>query len=404
MGQRPDRRLSSPAGNEGACRTPPSASASSSGEEPGSAHPANDRDEKINRYGLAVLLAAAGLAVLPLFRFFVVPVILAATFCTLFYPLYTRLLKASRGRAGLASLLTCFLLLGGLLIPAYALLHLVALQMVDLVTVANRTIRAILAEGDRGLLGELARRPLIRFLLDNELVRQLNWTALVQEGAKTAGRIGTELINKTSGGIINLLATLGITVFSMFYFFKDGRQMLQRLEELSPLRHGYERLLFDRFALISRASIKGTLLVGIIQGLAGALVLLVFGIDTWLLWGFVTLILSIIPLLGPWLILIPAGVFQIVMGFVWQGVAIILISLIVVSNIDNLLRPRLVGRQARIHDLLIFLATLGGIATFGVMGFIVGPALLSLFLAVVEIYKLEFKDPPVSSGVDSNPL
>ena len=75
--------------------------------------------------------------------------------------------------------------------------------------------------------------------------------------------------------------------------------------------------------------------------------------------------------------------------------AIILVSLIVVSNIDNLLRPRLVGRQARIHDLLIFLATLGGIATFGVMGFIVGPALLSLFLAVVEIYKLEFKDPPV---------
>ena len=138
--------------------------------------------------GWPSLLAAAGLAVLPLFRFFIVPVILAATFCTLFYPLYTRLLGASRGRAGLASLLTCFLLLGGLLIPAHALLHLVALQMVDLVTVANRTIRDMLAEGDRGLLGELARRPLIRFLVDNELVRQLNWTALVQEGAKTAGR------------------------------------------------------------------------------------------------------------------------------------------------------------------------------------------------------------------------
>jgi len=396
MGQGSDKRTVKPDAHGSNGRTSPASSAPSE-KDPGPAGPLREREEKLNRYGLAVLLAGAGLAVLPLFRFFVVPVILAATFCTLFYPLYTRLLGAFRGRAGLASLLTCFLLLGGLLIPAYALLHLVALQMVDLVTVANRTIRDILVDGDKGLLGELTRWPLIRFLLDNELVRQLNWTALVQEGAKTAGRIGTELINRTSSGIISLLATLGITVFSMFYFFKDGRQILQLLEDLSPLRRGYERLLFDRFALISRASIKGTLLVGIIQGLAGALVLLVFGIDTWLLWGFVTLILSIIPLLGPWLVLIPAGIFQIVLGFTWQGVVIILVSLVVVSNIDNLLRPRLVGREARIHDLLIFLAT------FGVMGFIVGPALLSLFLAVVEIYKLEFKDPPVSAGVDGNP-
>ena len=97
--------------------------------------------------------------------------------------------------------------------------------MIDIGDHSHWTIRDMLAEGDRGLLGELARRPLIRFLVDDELVRQLNWTALVQEGAKTAGRIGTELINKTSGGIISLLATLGITVFSMFYFFKDGRRV-----------------------------------------------------------------------------------------------------------------------------------------------------------------------------------
>ncbi|MBI5585095.1 MAG: AI-2E family transporter [Deltaproteobacteria bacterium] len=374
-------------------QSPPGAASapdqSGAGETPG-----RGQDEKLNRYGLVVLLVAAGLAVVPLFRFFLVPVILAATFCTLFYPLYARLLDFFRGHSGLAALLTCFILLGGLLIPAYVVLHLVALQMIDLVAVANRTIRDILAEGDRGLLGELARLPLIRFLVANELIRQLDWTSLVQEAAKTAGKIGTFLINKTSGGIINLLATLGVTVFSMFYFFKDGRQILGSLEALSPLRQGHDRLLFDRFVLISRATIKGTLLIGVIQGLVGSLVLLVFGIDTWLLWGFVTLICSVIPMVGPWVVLIPAGVVQIALGHLWQGVAIILISLTVVSSIDNLLRPRLVGREARIHDLLIFFATLGGIATFGVMGFIVGPALLSLFLAVVDIYKMEFKEQP----------
>lgn len=397
MEQGSDRQTVHPAPHKDDGRTSPASSAPSE-KDPGPAGPLREREEKLNRYGLAVLLAGAGLAVLPLFRFFIVPVILAATFCTLFYHLYTRLLGAFRGRAGLASLLTCFLLLGGLLIPAYALLHLVALQMVDLVTVANRTIRDILVDGDKGLLGELTRLPLIRFLLDNELLRQLNWPFLVQEAAKTAGKIGTFLINKTSGGIINLLATLGVAMFSLFYFFKDGRQILESLEALSPLRPGHDRLLFDRFVLISRATIKGTLLVGVIQGLAGSLVLLVFGIDTWLLWGFVTLICSIIPMIGPWVVLVPAGVVQMALGQIWQGVAIILISLTFVSSIDNLLRPRLVGREARIHDLLIFFATLGGIATFGVMGFIVGPALLSLFLAVVEIYKLEFKDPSGSSG------
>jgi predicted PurR-regulated permease PerM len=131
MGQGFDRRPSDPKDNAGDYRTPP-ASPSASGEAPGPAHAEWERDEKLNRYGLAVLLVAAGLAVLPLFRFFIVPVILAATFCTLFYPLYSRVLTLFRGRSGLASLLTCFLLLGGLLIPAYALLHLVALQMVDL--------------------------------------------------------------------------------------------------------------------------------------------------------------------------------------------------------------------------------------------------------------------------------
>jgi predicted PurR-regulated permease PerM len=102
-------------------------------------------------------------------------------------------------------------------------------------------------------------------------------------------------------------------------------------------------------------------------------------------------VLSIIPFTGAWFIMVPAGIIQIVMGNTFQGVSIIVICVAVVSTIDNLLRPRLVGTEAKLHDLLIFFSTLGGISVFGVLGFIVGPAIAALFVTVLEIYALEFK-------------
>ena len=103
-------------------------------------------------------------------------------------------------------------------------------------------------------------------------------------------------------------------------------------------------------------------------------------------------VLSIIPIVGPWIVLIPAGLIQIALGNIWQGIGIILFSVIVVSNIDNLLRPRLVGQGAKLQDLVVFFSSLGGIAIFGVMGFIVGPVIASLFVSVLDIYSKEFND------------
>jgi predicted PurR-regulated permease PerM len=134
------------------------------------------------------------------------------------------------------------------------------------------------------------------------------------------------------------------------------------------------------------------LIIGIVQGSLGALALLIFGIKSWILWGFIMIVLSIIPVVGPWIVLIPAGLIQIFLGNIWQGIGIIIFSVIVVSNIDNFLRPRLVGQGAKLHDLVVFFSSLGGIAVFGVMGFIVGPVIASLFVSVLDIYSAEFKD------------
>jgi len=127
------------------------------------------------------------------------------------------------------------------------------------------------------------------------------------------------------------------------------------------------------------------------QGAAGGLTLYISGVGSWLLWAFIMVILSIIPLVGTWLVLIPAAIIQVIVGNFWAGLGIFLSSTLIVSNLDHLIRPRVVGHGARIHDLLIFFATIGGLSYFGVMGFIIGPAIASILISMLDIYDKEYR-------------
>ena len=160
---------------------------------------------------------------------------------------------------------------------------------------------------------------------------------------------------------------------------------------MSPLPHEYEKMVFSRFVMISRATVKGTLLIGLIQGAIGAVTLLVFGFRSWLVLGVVMIILSIVPMVGAWLVMIPVAIVEIATGSVWQGIIILLITVLIISSVDNLLRPRLVGREAHMHELIVFFSTVGGIGVFGVMGFIVGPVVAALFMAILDIWCREFR-------------
>ncbi len=342
---------------------------------------------RLNRRVLLALVVAFALMLVPMMRLFLVPIVLATTFATLFYPLYAGVLKRVKNHRAVSSLITCVVLVTGLLIPAYVLIHLVTLQTIDLYHTAEPKVKEIVREGEEGILGRLDNIPLVRRItFSSENIQDV-----IQEGIRNLGRLGTTIVNKTSAGVLGLVGNLGITLFAMFYFFMDGEQLVSRIRYLSPLRRDYEEMLLSRFLLISRATVKGTVVIGLIQGTLGGLSLLIFGVETWLIWGFVMVVLSIIPLVGAWLVLIPAGVIQILVGDVWQGIGILVVSTVVISNIDNLLRPRLVGRGSKLHDLLIFFSTLGGIAVFGIMGFIIGPVIAALFVTIIEIYGLEYQ-------------
>lgn len=343
--------------------------------------------EKFSRYFLLVVLVGITIIFFNMIKIFFVPVVLAAVFVGLFQPFYQRMLKLFRHRKALSSFVCCLVLLLALLIPAYIIANLVSREAIAFYHSAEQNVQEIIDQGDQGVLGRIKEIKLVKQLgLD-----QKNWEATFQEIARTtAGLLGT-VINKASKGTFQFVVNIFLIFFAMFYFFRDGDRLIPKLKYLSPLSERYEEKLIAQFLSVSRATIKGTLLIGLIKGFLGGLAFWIFGIGSPILWGVVMVLLSIIPMVSAWLVMYPAAIMLMMTGKVWQGILLFLIAALVIGNIDNILIPRLVGREAGMHELMVFFSTLGGISIFGVMGFIIGPIIAALFLSILDVYSIEFK-------------
>jgi predicted PurR-regulated permease PerM len=183
----------------------------------------------------------------------------------------------------------------------------------------------------------------------------------------------------------------------LFYFLRDGPRLLEGLVRSLPLGDERERHLLGRFAEVSRATIKGTLVVGIVQGAIGGIAFALLGIAAPVLWGVVMALLSILPAVGPALVWVPTAGVLIANGEWGTGIALIVIGVFVIGLVDNLLRPILVGRDTRMPDYLIMLSTLGGLAGFGLAGIIIGPIIAAFFLSVWHMAEQEFGPTPAPS-------
>lgn len=341
---------------------------------------------QLGRNAVAVTIVAIAALFLYTIRIFFVPIILAATFTVLFYPLYGWIRRLLRGNRVLSSVCCCVVLVLGILVPLYGGVVVVGSQAVDFVREAQPEVHEAIRVVKTGVL----RMPQAARLLQRLQLLNVDWKTPLNNSVASLGATLTKAIARTSAGMFELVFVLVTMLFIMFYLFVDGERITHRLRRISPLPHRYEDVIFKRFVLVSRATVRGTIIIGLVQGILGGLTLLVFGVKSWLVWGMVMVIMSILPLLGAWMVLVPAGIIQMVLGHPWHGAGIILLGVIAVSIIDNFIRPRVVGQDAKLHDLLVFFSTIGGIGVFGPMGFIVGPVIAALFMAVVEIYGSEF--------------
>jgi predicted PurR-regulated permease PerM len=347
------------------------------------------------RFQQAFLLALAlGISVVffLVIRPFFLAILLAAVFAGLAYPLYEWIeVRTGPRRAGALTLVILLLLVG---LPLAGFLTLVTTEAVQISQGAEAWFQE---EGRRAEVGALiARIPFAdRFLPEGgELVAQ------AREAAGRTGPLLMGVLAAATRGTLSFLLQLFVLCFALFYFLVDGPTILRTILHYIPLDPGQKEELLERFVSVTRATVRGSLLIGIIQGGVAGLAFWVAGVPGPAFWGTVMVVLSIIPAIGAGLIWFPAVVYLFLMGNVAAGIGLLIWCAIVVSSIDNFLRPRLIGRDARMSDLLILISTLGGILLFGVVGFIVGPIVAALFVTVWHIYGEAFRSWLPQGGGD----
>jgi predicted PurR-regulated permease PerM len=366
------------------------------------------RKDKMARYFLLIVLVITAVYFIKMISFILLPVFLAAVFSGLFYPLFRYILKITRNKRSISAFLCCLIIILGILIPVYVIGDLVAREAVEIYESVEEGVRKFITTIESG------EAQWFSGLINSRIVRlpgldTIDWQATIEDILKNSVSILGSIINQATRGTFLVVVHTFIVLFAMYYFFRDGESILIKLKYLSPLDERHEDEFLNEFKSMTRATIKGVLIIAIIKGALGGLTFWIFGISGPILWGVVMVILSIIPLVGVWLVMIPAGIVLMIMGDVWQGLAIIVIGAGIIGNIDNVLNPILVGRDTGMHELLIFLSTIGGLSVFGIMGFLVGPLIASMLMTLLHVYSIEFKEqlddvpdtPKKGSGRDS---
>lgn len=185
---------------------------------------------------------------------------------------------------------------------------------------------------------------------------------------------------------VQLVVSFFVMLYLLFFLLRDGDALARRIRDAVPLHTGEQNALFRRFATVIRAIVKGSIVVALVQGALGGLIFWLLGIQGSLLWGAVMAILALVPAVGAGLVWAPVSIYLLVTGSIWQGIVLIAFGVLVISMIDNVLRPILVGGDTKIPDYLVLIATLGGITMFGVNGLLIGPVVAAMFLAVWDLF------------------
>jgi predicted PurR-regulated permease PerM len=338
---------------------------------------------------IAVLVAALLISALflTMIRQFLITILLAGIFTGLATPLFHRFIKLSGGRRTLSAALTLLIFFLMVFLPLVALFTVVITQALSLSSTVIPLIREQLKD-PQGLLHLLSSLP---FYHDIESYSDL----ILQKAAELLGNLGSSAISGFSAftwTAIYDLVLFFIFWYTMFFLLKDGHAFMERIQLYLPLNESDQKRLLDRFLSVSRATLKGSLVIAVAQGSLAGLAFYVAGIPQAVFWGAIMTMLSLLPLVGSPIIWIPTVIILAVSGHYLQATGLAVFCALVVGQIDNIFRPILVGRDTQMHELFVFFGTLGGLGMFGVPGLIIGPVIAALFVTVWDIYGETFSE------------
>lgn len=323
-----------------------------------------------------------------IFRPFLIELFAAAILASVFYTPYSRLTGWLKGRRNLAALIMCLLLLVMIILPALRLLVYAGERSV---TAYNASVEFFSNNSVNDFLqADFFHQGVFRYIdlssidFNNEAFRGTMLEALRQSSNWLISG-ATFALKESTSFIISLL----MIVLAMFFFFVDGKSMLERLMYLSPLPNKYDEEIFRKFRAVSYTTFISTFVAAISQGVVGAIGFAIIGFPAFLA-GVLVALLSLLPYLGAAIFYVPVGLYYLLIGEVWQGIFIILWGMLIISTIDNVIRSYMIKGEAQINPIFVLFSILGGILLFGFWGVLIGPLVLALTVTVFHIYELEF--------------
>lgn len=341
----------------------------------------SDKQTNYNRMvALGMMLVVLILAYM-IVRPFTMAILTAAALAYIFYPLYknikNRLGTKNKPRETFSAILTVLIIVLIVLLPTIFITSVLTFELRDGYILIQDYLRSPnfklppIPVQIKGLLG------------GTEQIRNL------------IGEAATQIFSFLQGvvrRIPNLMLGIFIAVFTTYYFLKHGGDIYKFFRDLFPLPAGRYSQILARFDSLSRGMVMGQIVVGIVQGVLAWLGYWLLGVPNPVLWGFLTALISIIPLLGAALIWVPIDIYLFLRAYYvtdqyFPPIALLLYGIFVVSLIDNVLKPKIVGGSANIHPLIILFGILGGIQLFGIAGILIGPLVLTIFDLVIEIYR-----------------
>jgi predicted PurR-regulated permease PerM len=318
---------------------------------------------------------------------FLTSIIWAILLAMVFYPLFQRLQRLLKNRKFLSALIMTLLVLVIIVLPFTLLMVSLAGEVVD---VYYRVEEMIKTDQLQAYLERVKEIPMLKWIfarLGQHI--DLSQTDPLPLLLKNLKQISAFIFNQTTTllkGFSTFIAGFFFTLLSLYYLFRDGSLFFKGLKEMVPLPSKERDLLIQRFKDMIYATIYGGILIAIIQGFLGGLFFWALGLSSPIFWGTAMALLSFIPIGGTALIWAPAAIILLIGGAVLKGLLLLGLGVLVISMVDNFLRPFFISAKTNIHPLLLFFAVLGGIQAFGLIGLVAGPLIATLFLTLVEIY------------------
>jgi predicted PurR-regulated permease PerM len=304
----------------------------------------------------------------------------AAVLVIIFYPVHSRLV-ARTGRPATSALLSSLLVIVTILAP----LTLITLALVNELSGVAQNLQANLSS----LLDPNSRiaGPVLRWLGQYVNVDQLLSPQFIMERLKGMGGAIAGRTLGFVGGVLGVIVQAAFVVFAMYYLFRDGDRIVRALPNIMPLETSQSEVILARTRDVIAASVYGVLVIAIIQGALGGLMFWLLSLPSAIVWAVVMTFLSMIPMAGAFIVWVPAAIYLAATGHWVKAIILVGWGVLVIGTIDNFLRPKLVGERTKLHELFVFFSVLGGVHVFGVLGIVLGPVVLAITLALLDVYR-----------------